>query len=427
MNIAIVGTGIAGMVAARELSRNHDVTIFEANNYVGGHTNTVPVRLNGRTYSVDTGFIVYNDWTYPNFIRLLDELEVPTQPSRMSFSVRCEKKNIEYSGSSLSALYAQRSNLLRPTFHKMLLSILRFNREALAYVDSADDGDSETLGEFLSSRGFSGLFVSHYIIPMGAAIWSTDPDLMHDFPARYFLEFFKNHGLLNVKNRPQWRVVSGGSCRYVDKLTAPFKDRIRLSTPVAAVRRSPTHVVVETEKHGSEHFDKIVIACHSDQALALLADATEQEKAILGAIRYQGNEAILHTDEAVLPRRRTAWAAWNYHLPIEGRERVALTYNMNILQSLDAPQQICVTLNNGKMLSERHVIRRIAYSHPLYDPAGVAARGRHDEINGQKNTWFCGAYWGYGFHEDGVKSALKVAQQIRNDDESEKQYLSRTG
>ena len=427
MNIAIIGTGIAGMVAARELSRDHDIAVFEANDYVGGHTNTVPVDLEGKQYSVDTGFIVFNDWTYPNFIKLLDDLDVPSQPSEMTFSVRCDNRRIEYSGSSLDTLYAQRSNLLRPSFHKMLLSILRFNREALEYLENENVDNGHSLGEFLASRNFTDLFVSHYIVPMGAAIWSTDPALMYDFPARYFLEFFKNHGLLSIKNRPQWRVVSGGSCRYVEKLIAPFSNRIRLSTPVTGIRRTPLHISVETRQHGIEQFDHVVIACHSDEALGLLKDPSAKEQEILGAIRYQENEAVLHTDASILPHRRKAWASWNYHMPAQGRERVALTYNMNILQNLDAPRQICVTLNNSRMLEKKHIIKKIAYAHPMYDPAGVAARARHDEINGKSKTWFCGAYWGYGFHEDGVKSALKVCQQIRDETENEKQYLPRTG
>ncbi len=425
MKIAVVGTGISGMVAARRLCRKHEVTVFEANDYVGGHTNTIKVSLEGRDYAVDTGFIVFNDWTYPEFIRLLDELGVVSQPSKMSFSVRCDSADIEYKGSSLDTLYAQRRNLLRPGFHGMLLSILRFNREALAFLDGTDS--HETLGQFLARRNFTGLFVSHYIVPMGAAIWSTDPQLMHDFPARYFLEFFKNHGLLNVKNRPQWRVISGGSSRYVDKLIEPFATRIRLSTPATGIHRTPSQVSVISEAHGTEHFDHVIMACHSDQALALLDDPSQQEREILGAIRYQENEAVLHTDDSILPRRKKVWAAWNYHLPADGSQRVSLTYNMNILQGLDAPRQFCVTLNDSRLLDPTRIIRRINYAHPLYDPASVAARKRHDEINGQRNTWFCGAYWGYGFHEDGVKSALKVSDKLIKMSDYEQQYLPRTG
>lgn len=425
MKIAIIGTGIAGMVSARELAREHEITVFEANDYVGGHTNTIAVDLDGNTYAIDTGFIVYNDWTYPNFIALLERLGVTTQPSDMTFSVRCRATGIEYNGRSLDALYAQRTNILRPRFHRMLLDILRFNRQAIEYL--AVGGGNETLGQFLRQGNFRGLFVSHYIVPMGAAIWSTDPKLMYDFPARYFLSFFKNHGLLSVKDRPQWRVIKGGSWRYVEKLVAPFKDRIRLSTPVTGIRRTPLHVCVNTEKYGIEHFDKVVLACHSDQALAMLEDPSIKEQEILGAIRYQDNEAVLHTDESVLPRRRKVWAAWNYHLPKNGEDRVALTYNMNILQNIGASRQFCVTLNDSQMLDPARIIRRISYAHPLYDPAGVAARVRQDEINGAGNTWYCGAYWGYGFHEDGVNSALKVCEQIRNQHRHEQQRLPRTG
>lgn len=425
MKIAIIGAGISGMVAARNLYKNHEITVYEANDYIGGHTNTIPVEVGGQSIAVDTGFIVFNDRTYPNFISLLDELEVASQDSAMSFSVRCPKTGIEYNGHSLNSLFAQRRNLLRPRFIHMLLEILRFNKEALAFLDAG--ASDESLGQFLDRRKFTGLFVSHYIVPMGAAIWSMEPDLMRDFPARYFLEFFSHHGLLSVKNRPQWRVVTGGSWKYVEKLTAPFKDRIRLSTPVTSVRRTPVQVTVESRAFGTEHFDHVVFACHSDQALSLLSDPSDDERSILGNIRYQNNEAVLHTDSEMLPKNKRAWAAWNYHLPEVRSEKVTLTYSMNILQNLPVAEQICVTLNRSDQIDPRKVLRTIQYAHPLYDPAGMAARGKHDMINGKRHTWYCGAYWGYGFHEDGVKSALSVCAGIKNSERNEQLHLSRAG
>lgn len=412
------------MVAARQLAPNHHVTVFEKNNYIGGHTNTIATELGGETFAIDTGFIVFNDWTYPNFIALLEELGIESQPSQMSFSVRCAGTGIEYNGHSLNTLYAQRRNLLRPRFHRMLLEILRFNREALRFLEQ--DSETATLGEFLDDNGFQGLFVTHYIVPMGAAIWSMDPVYMREFPARFFLEFFRNHGLLNVRNRPTWRVVKGGSWKYVAALTAPLKDRIRLSTPVTAVHRGKGGVTVTSDRYGSERFDHVVLACHSDEAISLLDDASPSERSVLGAIRYQSNEAVLHTDSSILPERRKAWAAWNYHIPENGSERVALTYNMNILQGLEAPRQFCVTLNRGGLIDPRSILKRIDYAHPMYEPASVAARRRHDEINGVRNTWYCGAYWGYGFHEDGVNSALKVCNAIGGIPENEKLHLLRT-
>ncbi len=404
MRIAVIGSGISGMAAAYHLCTEHDVTVFEAGHYVGGHTNTVDVEHGGRRYAVDTGFIVFNDWTYPNFIALLDELGVAWQPSDMSFSVACEKTGLEYNGTSLNALFAQRSNLVRPSFLRMVADILRFNREAPALL--APGAAASSLGEYLESNAYSRYFVDHYIIPMGAAIWSSRPIDMLRFPARHFVEFFSNHGFLSVDDRPTWRVIRGGSREYVRRLTAPFANRIRLATPVASIQRQAQQVAVRTRNGAVEHFDQVFLACHSDQALALLSDPTPQEREILGAIGYQRNEALLHTDARLMPRRRLAWAAWNYHLPIEQYERVTVTYNMNILQSLDAPVQFLVTLNRGDDVDPARVLGRYVYEHPVYTAQAVAAQKRHSEINGVRRTYYCGAYWGYGFHEDGVKSAL---------------------
>ncbi len=352
MKIAVIGTGIAGNVAAYHLARDHEITVFEAADYVGGHTNTVDVEYGGRQYAVDTGFIVFNDWTYPEFIHLMDELGVASQPSSMSFSVSCEKTGLEYNGTSRNALFAQRSNLLRPSFYRMIADILRFNREAPALLDDPDNG--VTLGQYLADGGYTRKFIEHYIVPMGAAIWSAKPDGLTEMPAAFFVRFFHNHGMLNIRNRPTWRVIRGGSRAYLQPLIAGHRDRIRLRCPVQSVRRDASGVHIKAKGCEPERFDQVFLACHSDQALAMLSDASPLEREVLGAIPYQKNEAVLHTDESLMPKRRLAWAAWNYHLLCRQQERVALTYNMNILQGLDAPCQFCVTLNNSEAIRPVH-------------------------------------------------------------------------
>ncbi len=410
MKIAVIGAGISGMLTAYLLCEQHDVTLFEANTTLGGHTNTIQVPLGGRTYEVDTGFIVFNDWTYPNFIKLMDRLGVASQPSSMSFSVTCERTGLEYNGATLNTLFAQRWNLFRPSFYRMIRDILRFNREGLAFATVGDD--RTTLGQFLHEGRYSALFIDQYVIPMGAAIWSADPRRMSDFPARYFLQFFKNHGMLSVDRRPQWRVITGGSHRYIEPLTRPYRDKVRVACPIRSVTRHPDHVAVQPQQGPPERFDHVVLASHSDQSLALLADPSPPEREILGALPYQENEAVLHTDESILPKRRLAWAAWNYHILQRNTCQSTLTYNMNILQSLDAPKQLCVTLNRADAINPASVIRRIIYHHPVYTRDGVAAQRRHGEISGVNRTSYCGAYWGFGFHEDGVKSALAVCREF---------------
>jgi predicted NAD/FAD-binding protein len=410
MKIAIIGTGIAGMTVAWKLHGQHAITVFEANDYLGGHTHTVDVTVASGSYAVDTGFIVFNDWTYPQFIHLLDQLGVASQPTTMSFSVRCEKTGLEYNGHNLNTLFAQRRNLLRPAFYRMLRDMLRFNREALVLL--ADDDHTTTLHEYLQRQRYGHGFIDQYLIPMGAAIWSAEPAWMQRMPARYFVQFFKNHGLLNVRDRPQWRVVNGGSRCYAERLTAPFREQIRLSCPVDWVRRQPTHVSIKPRDGEAERFDAVVIATHSDQALRLLSDPSRQEQSILGAIPYQENAVVLHTDTRLLPRRQRAWAAWNYHLPANDQARVAVTYNMNILQNLTAPETFCVTLNHAQALDPAAILYSTVYHHPVFTAESVSAQQRWPEINGVNRTWYCGAYWGFGFHEDGVNSALRVVQSI---------------
>ncbi len=416
MKIAIIGTGIAGNVAAYRLAQQHDITVFEADSRIGGHTNTVDVVAAGQRWAVDTGFIVFNNVTYPNFISLLDELGVDSQDSDMSFSVRNERNGLEYNGASLNALFAQRTNLLKPSFYRMLADILRFNREAPALLDQP--GNPVTLGEYLDSNGYSKGFIDHYIVPMGAAIWSATPGGMRAVPATFFIRFFHNHGLLSVNQRPVWRVVRGGSRSYVEKLVAGHRDRIRLDTPVEWIRRHPGYVEVKARGAAVEKFDRIFLACHSDQALELLADPTPEERAVLGAIRYQQNEAVLHTDQSLMPKRRLAWAAWNYHIPQGASDpegKAALTYNMNILQSLAAPVQFCVTLNYTAAIDPGKIIQTFNYTHPVFTEKAVAAQQRHREINGARRTYFCGAYWRYGFHEDGVVSAIAALDHFNAD------------
>ncbi len=408
MKIAVVGSGISGLLAARLLAADHEVHIFEANDYAGGHTNTVSIEAFGRHYAVDTGFMVFNDRTYPNFVEVLRLLGVPARNSDMSFSVRCDKTGLEYQGSSLNGIFAQRSNLLRLSFYRMLVDVLRFNRQSRQLL-RGEDHDLD-LGQYLDRNRYSREFIEHYLIPMGAAIWSAPPQRFRQFPARFIVNFFNNHGLLTVRGHLQWKTVQGGARRYVESLTRPFASRIRLSCPVVAVRRFPDRVAVTCQRGGCEDFDAVVLAAHSDQSLSVLVDANPTEREILGAIPYQRNETVLHLDSSLLPRLRRAWASWNYLVPREEGRPVVLTYNLNRLQGHASPDPICITLNGTHWLDEQKILRQIVYHHPIYTREALAAQKRFHEINGKNRTYFCGAYWGYGFHEDGVNSALAVAR-----------------
>ncbi|MDA0747320.1 MAG: FAD-dependent oxidoreductase [bacterium] len=410
-NVAIVGSGISGMVAAHLLHQDCEITVFEANDYIGGHTHTVDVPLEGTVYPVDTGFIVFTEAAYPNFVTLLNRLGVASQPSAMSFSVKCEATGLEYNGTSLNKLFAQRRNLFRPSFYRMLKDILRFYREASELLEGEDEG--MTLGAYLEQNRYSQVFVQQHILPMGAAIWSASPDAMLRFPARYFVRFFDHHGFLKVNDRPQWRVIQGGSKQYAEALTRPFVNRIRLRTPVVSVRRGKDGVRVSLRDGSTERFDDVVLAVHSDQALRMLADPSSAEQEVLGSIRYQANRTVLHTDVSVLPKNRRAWASWNYFLPEKRTSHATVTYNMNMLQSLDAPETFCVTLNAKEGgVDPGRVIQEMVYHHPMYTPETLAAQARHGEINGVNRTYYCGAYWGFGFHEDGVKSALAALKPM---------------
>jgi predicted NAD/FAD-binding protein len=410
VKIAIVGAGVSGLVAARLLQERHEITVFEAGAYAGGHTNTIRVDTAAQTHWVDTGFIVFNDRNYPSFTRLLGELGVDHQPSRMSFAVADEGGDFEYSSGSVGGLYAKTRHAISPTFQRMVVDYMRFNRKSRELL--AGSGDPP-LREWLDECGFSPAFVERLIVPQASAVWSADPDQLWSFPARFLVEFFDNHGMLELTGRPKWMTVKGGSKNYVEQLIAPFQDRLRLSCPIAAVRRFEDRVEVVPTDGEAIVFDEVVLAVHSDQALKMLgADATATEHAILGAIPYQANEAVLHTDERLLPRRRRAWSSWNYHLMAEPPDRTTVTYHMNQLQALEADREFCVTLNRSEAIAPERVIRIIAYEHPVFTAAGVAAQQRHHEISGVNRTHYCGAYWGWGFHEDGVVSALRACAAV---------------
>tara|TARA_R110000822_G_scaffold226254_13_gene359015 strand:- start:3910 stop:5241 length:1332 start_codon:yes stop_codon:yes gene_type:complete len=412
LKIAVVGSGISGLVSAYLLHHEHEVTVFENASEVGGHTATKDVELEGQNYSIDTGFIVFNDWTYPNFIKLLDQLGVGSQNTDMSFSVSSAISDLEYGGSNLNTLFAQRRNVLSFRFWGMLRDILRFNRESIEDLDAGEFEERVTLGEYLKIKNYGEAFSRDYLIPMGSAIWSASTEAIFNFPMLLFVRFFKNHGLLSVNDRPQWRVIKGGSREYLEPLTKGFACNIRTNTDIEQVNRTDHSVTIVFRDGGCESFDQLIFACHSDQALALLADSTADEFEILSAIPYQQNDVVLHTDERLLPDSRRAWSAWNYRLCKEKKKQAVLTYNMNLLQGIEAPATFCVTLNATGDIDPEKILGCYSYSHPVFSLSSEAATERWHEINGVNRTWFCGAYWGNGFHEDGVNSGIRVAQSL---------------
>jgi predicted NAD/FAD-binding protein len=409
MRIAVVGSGIAGLASAWRLSHVHDVTLFEADARLGGHTDTHEVEVGGRAYAVDTGFIVHNRANYPLLCALFDELGVATQATTMGFSVHEEATGLEYNAGTLDGLFCQRRNLASPRFLGMVRDLLRFYREAPALL--AAPGPGPTLAQYLAGRRHGDAFRDLHLVPMASALWSAPADTILQFPARYLVEFMQHHRMLQVDGRPEWRVVRGGSASYVRALRARWSVRERVGCAVRTVRRGEGGVQLATAA-GLEHYDQVVLACHSDQALALLADADTAERAILGAIPYQANEVVLHTDARLLPRRRKAWAAWNAHVPAAPEAACTVSYCMNLLQGLDAPEPLVVTLNRHAAIDPAKVLRVRQYAHPVYTHASVAARARKAEIQGRRNTWFAGAYWGWGFHEDGMRSAQDVVDGI---------------
>lgn len=409
--IAIIGSGISGLTAAYYLNKKHDICLYEADSRLGGHTATKAVKVNNNDYLIDTGFIVFNDWTYPNFIKLLNELGVDSQPTDMGFSVFDPIADFEYAGTNLATLFAQKRNLLSLSHWKMLRDIVRFNKEAILDLDAGNLEPNESLGHYLTRKQYSAAFCERYLIPMGSAIWSATQGAMLDFPLEFFIRFFKNHGLLNVVNRPQWRVIKGGSSAYIAPLIKSFENKIKLSTPVITIIRHNSKVEVITHI-GSDFYDDVVIACHSDQALAMLSDATLGEQAILSAISYQKNDVVMHTDTRLLPRRKATWSSWNYLLQSNNQQPPILTYSMNILQGIQSDIEFCVTLNATDKIDPQKILGQYEYAHPVFSQAAMQAQEKWANINGVNRTWFCGAYWFNGFHEDGVNSALRVVKAI---------------
>ena len=409
MKIAVVGSGIAGLGAAWVLSREHEVVLFEREDRLGGHTHTHNVTLGGREYAVDTGFIVFNDQNYPLLTQLFGELDVASESTTMSFSVQDARNGLEYNAGSLDGLFCQRRNLFAPKFLRMLGEIKRFYRDAHALLETA--GPGPTLHDYLREQDYSALFIEDHLIPMASALWSSPSAQIAEFPAKYLIRFMRNHNMLQVAGRPQWRIVSGGSSRYIEAMRKRWKVQERLDTPVLRILREEDGVRLATDD-GEERFDHVVLACHSDQALALLGDANELERNILGAIPYQDNDVVLHTDASLLPRNRKAWAAWNAYVPAGAGEACTVSYCMNILQSLDAPEPLVVTLNRSHDIDPAKIIARMRYQHPLYTHSSVDAQKRRGAINGLRRTWFAGAYWRHGFHEDGLRSAVSVARAL---------------
>lgn len=411
-NIAVIGSGISGLVSANLLSKEHRVTLYEKNDYIGGHTATVEVEVAGKTYDIDTGFIVFNDRTYPLFLRMLDTINVGKQPTEMSFSVFNTATGLEYNGHNLNTLFSQRKNIFSLKFWRLLRSIVRFNKSCKALYASGQIDEQMTLGQFLTEHDFSEFFSQHYILPMGAAIWSTSLVEMKQFPLKFFIQFFYHHGLLNINDRPQWYVIPGGSASYIPNLVKPFNDRIKLNRNIAFIDQSLSKPVIQFENGDTKQFDEIVLACHSDQALKLLKSPTPLQQQILGDIGYSENEVVLHLDENLLPKQKLSWASWNYQLDNNRERPASVTYNMNILMGLNTPHTFCVTLNQTDQIDPDKILRKFTYHHPIFNKKSFVAQGRRHEICGKNHIHFAGAYWYNGFHEDGVRSAVDVASRF---------------
>lgn len=415
MKIAIIGSGISGLSAAYLLHQQHEIKVFEKAPVIGGHTATKNIEVDGKQYAIDTGFIVYNDWTYPNFIRLMNELGVENQPTEMGFSVTANQGTYEYSGTNLNTLFCQRKNLFNRFHLRMIKDILRFNKEAISDLDQGKLSESLTLGDYLKAHHYSQNFIDYYLVPMGCAIWSASTANMLEFPLLFFVKFFKNHGLLSVNNRPQWRVLKGGSRSYLPKITQGFHHLIQTNTQIACVKRALDSATLVFQDNTQETFDQVIFACHSDQALALLETPTAAEQDILGAIAYKDNDVVLHTDQRLLPKHRSAWSSWNYLLDSTQQQSATLTYNMNILQGIKSEHEFCVTLNATDKIDEDKVLGKYNYAHPVFTLDAIAAQAKRDDVSGQNRTWFCGAYWRNGFHEDGCLSGIQVARSLGAD------------
>lgn len=411
-NIAIIGSGVSGLTAAYLLSKKHNVTVFEKNDRIGGHTATVDIEKDGETFAIDTGFIVFNDKTYPNYLALLSEIGIGKQATEMSFSVHNCQTGLEYNGHNLNTLFAQKRNIFRPKFWMLVKEILRFNKLCKTVFEKQSYASGLTLGRFLSQNNFSDFFAEHYILPMGAAIWSSSLAQMEDFEFRFFVQFFHNHGLLNIADRPQWYVIPNGSRSYLAPLCEPFKNNIRLNANISGISRENDYVQIEFNHSDSETFDEVVIACHSDEALSLLNDASPEESRILSAMPYSENSVVLHTDKKLLPKRKKAWASWNYQLSEDRNKAASVTYNMNILQGIDSNHTFCVTLNQKNDIDPNLVLKEFTYHHPIFSTDSIAAQKQRSNICGINKTHYAGAYWHNGFHEDGVRSAVEVAKRF---------------
>ncbi|MEM7400906.1 MAG: FAD-dependent oxidoreductase [Pseudomonadota bacterium] len=422
MKIAIIGSGISGLTAAHLLHKQHDITVYESGNYIGGHVNTIDLYAEDQPIAIDTGFIVFNDWTYPNFENLISQLDIQIQDSEMSFSATCEETGFEWSGSGLQSLIFNRENWNQLKPYQIFYDIVRFKKLALRFLNQTDD---LRLGEFLTINKFSSAFINYYILPMGAAIWSSHVEQIRDYPAKSFLAFFNNHGLLNLKQRPQWKTIVGGSKQYVAKLVEPFANRIHTNSPVYNIKRVAGRVEVFVKDRSPEYFDHVFFACHSDQALSLLEQASSDEKNILGNIKFQANTAVLHTDEDMMPSRKSAWSSWNYLVPKNNQTQVNVTYYMNRLQNLNCNQDYFVSLNPSHNISESKILRTIQYMHPVFDYPAIHAQKMFAEVNGKQNIWYCGAYWRNGFHEDGAWSAMQSVEQFNKFINDEELYLQR--
>ena len=415
--IAVIGSGISGMTCAHLLAPHHDVHLFESASRLGGHTNTVEVKTASGSYQIDTGFIVFNDRNYPNFVQLLNNLGIKSRDSIMSFSVKSEKNGLEYNGNNLNSLFCQRRNLFNPSFYRMIKDIVRFNKEATRhYITYKDFPDTEeTLEEYVKKNNYSEEFIETYIMPMGAAIWSVGRDEMKKFPLSFFVRFFHHHGLLTIDDRPQWKTIVGGSKNYIPAITKNFEKNIHLNSPIICSRRVDNGVELEIMENGSLHthfFDEVIFSSHANQTMEMIKDPTELEKSVMGGFSYRPNTATLHTDKSILPKRSLGHASWNYYLPELMKERVAVTYHMNILQGIKSPETFLVSLNLENYIDTSKIIQEIQYSHPVYTVDAMRSQKQWDQISGKSHVHFCGAYWGNGFHEDGVKSALKVASHF---------------
>ena len=412
MKIAVIGSGISGMASAYYLSKKHEVHLFETSDRLGGHTNTIDLTIGSKNYSIDTGFIVFNNKNYPVFSSLMNTLGVEYQNSFMSFSVKAEENGLEYNGTSINSLFCQRKNFFNPKFYRMVKDIMRFNKEASSYYqDQIKQNKNELMSieDFARKNHYSNEFIEYYLIPMGAALWSASRGEMRKFPLDFFVRFFQHHGMLSIDERPQWYVIKGGSKSYIPKLTAPYEKNIHLNSRVTNVKRNPTNIEVSVNSE-QLNFDHVVFATHANQTLGIMESPTSTEREILGAFSYRPNDVLLHTDTSILPKSKLGWASWNYYVPKVERERVAVTYNMNILQNIVSPETFLVSLNMDDLIDPKKVLKRVLYSHPIFDLNASNSQKRWHEISGKDRIHFTGAYWGNGFHEDGTRSAHEVAQ-----------------